>query len=148
MKFWCAPCLGLLALLASSAQALGQTAAEAALRWGLLGTWKPNCATPTSRGDPRYEYVVRGAGLFLDRDYNEGKDTSSIPTAVVNRDGTIELTIIFEQAQSTRKNTLTRRGDSHIRVTTNYDIKTGEYSVRDGKLLHNGNEVPWQARCR
>lgn len=139
---------GLLLLFALPAPSLGQMAAEAAQRWGLLGAWKPDCATPLSRSDGMQIFVVRGSALFLDRDHGDVKDSNPIPQAVINRDGTIDLTIVFEWAPQTRRNVMARRSDGRIRVITNWDVKTGDYSVRDGKLLHNGNAVPWVTRCR
>jgi hypothetical protein len=137
-----------LALLATTSPSFAQTAADAAKRWGLLGTWKPDCAAPSARTNNQYDYVVRDGALFLDRDVGDAKDSVPIPQAVINGDGTLEMVVVFASASSTRKNVMARGSDGRIRVITNYDVKTLEHSVTDGKLLHNGAEVPWQTRCR
>lgn len=137
-----------LALLASTTPSFGETAVEAALRWGLVGTWKPACAAPITPFDAEYAYVARGTSLFLERDLGNSKDSSPIQNAVIQGDGTIELTIVFEAARSRRKNIMERNVDGRIRVQTNYDIDTGQYSVREGKLVSSGKETPWQTRCR
>ncbi len=137
-----------LAVLASTAPSSAETAVEAALRWGLLGTWKPDCAAPITPFDAQYAYVARGTSLFLDRDLGNSEDSSPIREAVIQGDGTIELTIVFEAAQSRRKNVMERSHGGQIRVQTNYDIDTGSYSVRDSRLVSSGKETPWQTRCR
>lgn len=128
-----------------------QTAAEAAKDWGLLGSWMTDCNLQPSEGS-RNSYVVRGAQLFLDRDFgpqNGGLVSDAITDAKVQPDGTIDLTVYFASVTppQTRRNSMVRGSDGRIRMWTNLNLNTGEYSVRDGVLTHNGKPTPSLVRC-
>src|SRR5262249_2985718 len=95
--------LALLAILGTSAVSHAQKTAETATRWGLLGNWKLDCSTPTSSGNGRLSYVVRGGKLFHDRDFGDRKDSSPVTLATSRPDGSIEVVINFPSLKQTRQ---------------------------------------------
>src|SRR5262245_1449540 len=71
-----------------------QTSADAAERWGLLGTWMADCRRSPTLDNTRDTYVVRAGQLFLDRDLGPGyeRDSTAIRLVTLRPEGTIELT--------------------------------------------------------
>lgn len=150
MRYW-SICVatGLLVTLGSIGSALAQSAADNADRWGLIGTWRlegADCAAPIAPGSPDLIYVVRDGKLFHDRDYGGARDSNPVTAAVIRGDGSLEVTARF--SQQLRRFLFAKRADGLKRAMYNYNVATEEYSVRDGKFVANGNETPWQKRCR
>ncbi len=139
--------LVLLASLVSPGAPQAQTIVATATKWDLLGTWKLDCAAPTSRANAALKYVVRDGKLFHDRDFSDAKDSSPVTAARTGADGTIELTIPFASISQTRNFAFIKGPGGRIRATFNRNVDTDEYSIKDGKFLSNGNPSPWQSRC-
>jgi hypothetical protein len=142
--------LAFLAALASSSPSLAQTVAETASKWGLLGTWKLDCAAPASGSNVALSYVVRGGRLFHDRDGGASKqytDSNQVASARVNPDGTLEVTIPFASLSQTRQIAFIRGADGRIRVLYNKNVDTGEYSIKGGAFTSDGRLSAWQSRC-
>jgi hypothetical protein len=138
----------LLAVLVTSEVSFAQSNAETATKWGLLGSWKVDCNAPTNRQDPTVAYAVREGRLFHDRDFGDAKDSSPVVLATRKPDGAIELVVTFTSLKQTRQYSLTKGSDGRARALSNRNVDTNDYSVRNGKFTANGNETPWQARCR
>jgi hypothetical protein len=140
--------LVLLAVLITPEVALAETNVEAASKWGLLGTWKINCSQPTSRSNGDLGYVVRGGKLYHDRDFGDAKDSSAVMSATRKDDGSIEIVVNFVSLSQTREFSFRKGSDGRIRAISNRNVDTNEYSIKDGKFTANGNDPPWQSRCR
>jgi len=140
--------LVLLAVLITSEASLAQTNAETASKWGLLGNWRFDCSTPPSRDDGRLTYAVRGGKLFHDRDFGDAKDSNAVMLATRKTDGSLELVVNFVSLKQTRQYSLIKGSDGRLRAISNRNVDTNEYTVVDGKLTANGNEMRWQIRCR
>ena len=142
--------LVLLGVLATSGTSVAQTVAETASGWGLLGAWRTDCGAPVSRSDGVYRYVVREGKLFHDREFGDAgtRDSSPVMSATKKTDGSIEVVINFVSLSQIRSNSFIKGSDGRIRVISNRDVNTNEYSVRDGKFTWNDNATPWQTRCR
>jgi len=135
-----------LAVTALSASA--QTNAQNATTWGLLGMWKVDCSRRAGNGlDASQTYVIRDGKLELDRDFGTVKDTANVTTARIRAEGTLELVILYPSLSQTREFVLVKGPDGRIRSVSNRNVDTNEFSIRDGVLLANGNQSPWQSRC-
>jgi hypothetical protein len=55
--------LAALLCLAAAPPAFAQSNIDVATKWGLLGAWKVDCATPTSRTNTESVYIVRDGVL-------------------------------------------------------------------------------------
>jgi hypothetical protein len=145
-----ARCLGLvsLAVLVTSEVSFAQSNADTATQWGLLGAWKIDCKVPANRQDVTSTYVVREGRLFLDRDFGDAKDSSSVALATRKSDGAIELVVNFTSLKQIRQYSLMKGSDGRARALSNRNVDTNEYSVTNGKFTANSNETPWQTRCR
>ena len=135
-------------ILLSPEVSLGQTVAETASRWGLVGSWRLDCSQPVSRSDGELKYVVRGGKLYHDRDFGNARDSSPVMSATRKADGSLELLVKFESLNQTRQFAFIKGSDGRIRATSNRNVDTNEYSIKDGKFTANGNSPPWQSRCR
>jgi hypothetical protein len=138
----------LLGLFIAAGASFGQTSADAAANWGLLGTWRLDCSTEVSRNDPDLNFVVRDGQLFHDRNWGNGSDSSAVIAASITPDGGFSVTVRFESLKQTRQWGYVKQGDGRIRVMFNRNVDNDQYSIRDGKLTANGNPTAWQTRCR
>jgi len=136
-----------LAFLAIPEVSLAQTNAETASRWGLLGTWRLDCNTPASRSDGALQYVVREGKLFHDRNFGTARDSNQVTSATRKADGSLDLVVKFDSLSQTRQFSFIKGSDGRIRATSNRNVDTNEYTIKDGKFTANGNAPPWQTRC-
>lgn len=139
--------LATLALLSLGGFAQAETVAQSASDWGLIGTWRTDCAAPLSQGQPALSYVVRGGRLFHDRDFGGARDSNPVLLATPRSDGSIELLVDFPAFGQVRQFTVVKNGDGRIRTVSNRDVNTDQYSIRDGKFVANGMPPPPQSRC-
>lgn len=91
--------------------------------------------------------MVRNGQLFQDRDLGGNvRDSSPITQASIGADGSIVLTTVF--SGGTHQAVFMKSDDGRRkRVMSNRDVKTDEYTVRDGLYVSNGQPTPWPARC-
>lgn len=139
--------LAVLGVLAAS-PAGAESVVQAAQRWGLIGSWRTDCAAPLSINVGQQTFVVRGKQLFLDREFGDRRDSSQVVLATVKPDGMLEVLVRFESLSQNRQFAFTKTGEGRKRAWYNRNVDTDEYTVRDGKFLSNGNPTPVQTRCR
>jgi hypothetical protein len=137
-----------LTLLVPCEASLAQTTAQTASKWGLLGNWKLDCSAPASSSNGNLAYAVRGGKLFHDRDFGDRKDSSPVTLATKKPDGSLELVIHFVGLKQTRQFLLMKGSDGRLRALSNRNADTNEYTIVGGKFTANGDETPWQTRCR
>lgn len=117
-------------------------------RWGLVGTWAVNCHLPPSRTNGMHSTYIRrlGGDVEVHRDFGDPQynDTSPVLAARVDSEGRLELTV---DPRQTFTYLLAKAPDGRIRSMSGR-LATGEYTVRDGRFVANGNPTPWQSRCR
>ena len=136
-------------LLGSASSAMAQKPADTLRRWGLLGTWALDCSKPASGSNGYLSYVADPEGKVLhNRDFGDRRDVNAVEQARTGRGGMLELTVNFPGMSQTRKYTMMMGVDGRIRATTNSKADGTEPSIKDGKFTSNGNDTPWQARCR
>lgn len=143
--------LGLLfaACIALAHGAAAQSVADAATRWGLIGTWALDCSKPASGANGYLTYVVRGAGKVAhERDFGDRRDTNDVQQARTGVGGTLDLVVHFPGLNQTRKFTMMMASDRRIRALANSRIDGTEQTIKDGKFTANGGITPWQTRCR
>ena len=129
-------------------QASAGTITETASKWGLIGPWSLDCSLPPDRGRGTVlSYViVRGDRLMHRRNFGDDKDENEVVGAAVSADGVLNLRVFFPVMKQTREYGLMRQPDGTMRAVYNRDQK-GEYSIRDGKFIANGNPTPPQHKC-
>jgi len=143
-KYWLVPAIFLTAC--APMQMNSRAAAENAEKWGILGTWKPDCQAAASDRNLNYSYIVREDQLYLDRSTASRRDLHPIISATVTGDGALDLVIDFEEAGK-YENTIVKGSDGRIRVMQNKNMTTDEYTVKDGMVV-NGGPTLWAAHCR
>lgn len=133
--------------IAAPGASVGQTNAQVAAGWGLLGTWKIDCDAPATVANTQETFVVRAGRLMLDRDL--GSETDSFPVAFVapGEGGTLYLVIQFTRFGQVRENVVVKRPDGRKRIVSNRDVDTDEYSVRNSAFTQSGRELSWFTRC-
>jgi hypothetical protein len=143
--------LGLLlaACIAQAHGAAAQSVADAATRWGLIGTWSLDCSKPASSANGYLTYVVRGAGKVAhERDFGDRRDTNDVQQAKTGVGGALDLVVHFPALNQTRKYTMMMASDRRIRALANSRIDGTEQTIKDGKFTSGGATTPWQSRCR
>jgi hypothetical protein len=140
--------LVLLGVIGLAVTADAQTAAETAVRWGLVGTWQTDCSVPPTEKSAAQVYLVQDGKLFLSRFDGKTSDSNPITSATINAKGEIELVVEFPEFSQKRLNVQAKDGQGRRRMMQNKNLDTGEFSVIDGKLTHNGAATPWATRCQ
>ena len=115
---------------------------------GLLGAWRVDCTTPSSQSNGQLSYVVRDGALFFDRDFGGPGNSSPIVSAKVTDDGAIDLVIDFASLHQRRHNVLQKSADgARYRALASFGVDGGDATIKDGKLVSNGQVTQWQSRC-
>jgi hypothetical protein len=137
------------ALLSSADAAMAQTPADTLRRWGLLGTWAIDCSKPASGSNGYLVYVADSGGkVSHNREFGDRRDTNTVEKARTGRGGALELTVNFPGLSQSRKFTLMMGADGRIRAMANSKADGTEPTIKDGKFTANGQDTPWQTRCR
>jgi hypothetical protein len=139
--------LAAVVLFLSAQAALAETPAEAAIRWGLLGSWRTDCSVPASRDDVVNIYVVRGGRLFHDRSWGDGTDSSVVSSAVIRPDGTLDVLIIFTSLSQTRENLYKKAPDGRLIPLMSKNVDKDEYTIKDGKAVSTGKPLAPLRHC-
>lgn len=129
--------------------AAAETAAEAAVRWGLLGKWMPDCNAPVTRTNAAFNFAVRDGKLYLDREIGDIRDSSEMPVATVLTNGDLEMTTVFATATTMGKRVsiLRRQDERHLLTWSNKAADTENYTIKDGKFLNGNPAQPALTRC-
>ena len=126
-----------------------QSVADAATRWGLIGTWSLDCTKPASSSNGYLVYAVRPAGKAVhERDFGDRRDSNDVQQARTGVGGTLDLVVHFPALNQTRKFTMLMGPDRRIRALANSRIDGTDQTIKDGKFTANGATTPWQPRCR
>jgi hypothetical protein len=145
----CRAALILASLLTLPNLACAQTMAERASQWGLIGTWSLDCSKPASGSNGYLTYVIRRAGhVTHERDFGDRQDVNQVEQVNTGAGGALELVVNFPQLNQTRKYTLIMGPDGRTRAMANSKVDGTEQTIKDGKFTANGNDTPWQIRCR
>jgi len=146
----CGRVAAFIALIALAQPASGQTIAETMHRWGLTGTWAIDCSQPPSRQNGYLSYVPKtGGGVSHRRDFGGGQaDAFDIEWATIGADGMIELIVHFHSFSQTRKWSMMKASDGRTKTMVNSRTDSTDYSIRNGRFVQSGDDVPWQTRCR
>jgi hypothetical protein len=122
---------------------------QVASDWGLLGSWRVDCAAPVSEDNVTITYADVGGTLFYQRDRGDANDSSPVVTATVTPDDKMDFVIDFTAMKQKRRNIIVKAPDaSQYRAFENSDVATGAYSVQDGKFTSDGEVTPWFNRCQ
>ncbi|MBX3499110.1 MAG: hypothetical protein KF889_06665 [Alphaproteobacteria bacterium] len=146
--------IGLAPALAQSPQQSskkGGAVAETVRQWGLLGIWSVECGRPPGGNHIHIGYVEwMGGKVMTERDYGDPRrnDSNEITDATINPDGSLTLVADFQSlGGQIRTFALMRDRPDRLRAIWNRG-PDGAYSVKDGRFTGNGNETPWQYKCR
>jgi hypothetical protein len=128
--------------------ALAETVTETANKWGLIGRWSVDCSLPADhdRGTVLIYEVARGNRLVFRRNFGDASDDNEVVGAKVSADGMLSLRVYFPSLKQTREYGLIKQPDGAIRAMYNRS-RSGEYTIRDGKFIADGNPTPSQHSC-
>lgn len=124
---------------------------NAAEVWGLLGTWATDCSTSPSRQNAYLGYK-RGADrrLIHFRDFGDARDETPVLATEILGDGTLAITASFrtEAGDQTRRWIIKRVTADSYQALENRRVDNGQYTIKDGVLVHNGKAPPVVSRCK
>ncbi len=140
-------CLVAACVFAGMQCAWAESTAEAAEKWGLLGTWALDCTKPPSRENGYLGYVRDGEQILHKRNFGDLSDSHFVTGAKQLPGGGIEIVMDIAGLAQTRTMVLVKSGDGRSRTISNRD-DAGKFSIRDGKFAANGKPAPWQTRCQ
>jgi hypothetical protein len=139
--------LGVIASLLAAQAAFAETPAEAARRWGLIGTWRFNCGAPPDKIDNILVYTVRNNRLYHDRNWGSGTDSSLISNATIRPDGTLDLLIAFTSLSQMRENILRKLPDGRVLTLVSRNVDNDAHTIKDGKVVGSGDAMTPLTRC-
>jgi hypothetical protein len=132
----------------TASPAAAETLTQTLESFGFFGRWAIDCNAPPSASN-----TVRTARISPTGEptFSESLGGTGEPNAyVILRAKTIDANSIRVRIKlnSEYKQDLTmqRRGDK-IRTISNREVDTGEYIVRKGVVVSNGQATPWLMRC-
>jgi len=141
--------LALAAFLAGAGDGLAQSPGDTLTRWGLIGTWALDCGQPASGSNGYLSYVRHPGGRVThERDFGDRRDSNEVQRAQTGRGGALELVVHFAGLGHSRRYTLVMGLDGRIKAIANSRVDGSEVTIRDGRFTANGQEAPWQVRCR
>src|ERR1700730_11936407 len=136
-------------LLAVRGAAAAQNQAEVASSWGLIGTWAVDCRKPANDDNPHLTYVIRRAGeVTYERDFGDRRDVNRVEQLKIAASGGLELVVSYPKLTQSRRQVLIMGRDGRMRATSNSNPDGSDPSITEGKFTVNGEETPWQTRCR
>lgn len=140
------PAMAALSMLASPA--FGETLAETAKRWGLIGPWSLDCSLPPdhARGAVLSYDIADGDRLIYRRDFGDSRDEAEVLAATVSDNGILNLRVYFPSVKQTREYGMMRLEGGSIRAIYNRNARN-QYSIKDGKFTANGKPTPAQHKC-
>lgn len=122
-------------------------AADAARKWGLIGTWAMDCSVPPDKASPRIIYGIgSGDRVLLRRDYGNRSDEQEVGSVEIAADGNLLMRTSFPSLKQIRESAIAMAPDGSIRAVYNRNEKE-EYTVRDGVYVANGNPAIALHRC-
>ena len=144
-KILCAAALG---LLASATCVQAETGAEVAAGWGLLGEWRNvDCTAPASPQAPSMKFLVKDGKLYLDRNFGGKADSNLVTSAEVGPGGVLLVTIALEVTREMRELVFLKAEPKRLQTLANRNAATGEFTIRDGKIVNGGQPAPLLNRC-
>ena len=139
--------LGFIFCMTFALDAWAETAAHAARKWGLIGSWAADCSIPLDNAHPLLSYEITADNrMMLRRNFGTRKDEQEVSSAKITDDGLLILKILFPAIKQIRENGIVMLKDGSIRAIFNRDDK-GEYSIRDGRYVANGNPTVALHKC-
>jgi hypothetical protein len=142
-------CLAIIFSLTLARDGSAQSPVQTVRKWGLIGPWSQNCALPPDRDQGAvldYE-IERDSRVMHRRNFGDVRDESEVVFAEVSGDGMLNLRVFFPSLKQVREYGLLMQPDGTMRAMYNRNSK-GEYSIKDGKFIANGNPTPPHHRCK
>lgn len=133
------------------ASAMARDAADAAAKWGMIGTWAPDCTSGPSRSNVYLIYQRRSGGrLVHKRDFGDARDENDITETTLLPDGKLELVFDLKSLSPPQKRraVFEKVSDDVYRAFENQVVGTSDFSVKDGKLHSTGAPMRVANRCR
>ena len=134
------------AALAPSAGA--EPLAADVIKWGLLGSWSVDCSLRPDRDKGAvltYEVTQDGRVMYR-RNFGDARDENEVVAASADADGLLNIMVFFPSLHQTREFGLRLQRDGSLRAIYNRS-QHGDYTIRDGKFVSNGEPTPAQHRC-
>lgn len=137
----------LASIIASSAATASSM--DVARKGGLLGRWAVDCANTVKQGGPHnlIAYEATREGKLFYRRNDDPQDGNEIEDVKLGADGLIIVRVEMPAKKQTREMGITKLADGSTRAVYNHDTE-GNYSVKDGIFIANGNRTPSLKRCR
>ena len=139
--------LALLGIAGFAAPSTAETAVQIATRWGIVGIWQRDCATPVSRSNDQQAFVIQNGKLYLDRSTGDTHDSNPITAAEITARGELDLRATLTDYKQNRQNVHAMSNDGRDHIVVNRNVDTDEDTVRNGILLSDGQPTPWMTRC-
>jgi hypothetical protein len=127
--------------------ATASEAADAARKWGLIGTWAVDCSVPPDKASPLIICAIgSGDRVLLRRDYGNRIDEQEVGSVEIAADGNLLMRTSFPSLKQIRESAIAMAPDGSIRAIYNRNEKD-EYTVRDGIYVANGSPAIALHRC-
>jgi hypothetical protein len=136
-------------LIASPSMAWGQTPIAVAKRWGWIGMWAVDCKVGPSQSLNWILIEARKDALYYVRDAGDQQYDNKVVAAAIEKDGTLEASIVFTEFQPPEMRLQVNVHDiaGRWRNVTNQNTETGEILVAGGIRKSDSKPTLWLHRC-
>ena len=125
--------------------------ADAAAKWGFIGTWAPDCAKKPSRDNTYLIYERKSEDrLIHKREFGDDSDQNDVLETKFTTEGNLEVVIYYKSLNPPHKRRIVfvKMTDGQLRAIENQVVGSSDFSVKDGKLVSSGQPVVIQYKCR
>lgn len=127
--------------------ALADSAADTATRWGLIGTWSLDCTQPAARTNNYLSFAVNGANVVHNRNFGDAQDSNNVVSLKVTGD-LLEMEIFYPSLNPPQSRFIgvVKNGPNKMISQYNHD-QSGNFTIKDFKLVSNGQPAPYLTKC-
>ena len=138
--------VALLGIAGGAARAQAPSPADAAEKWGLIGTWALNCSQPASKDNLYMTYERQDRSLAISRNLGGFKDVNFATKAWITERGELEMIVHFKAFSKVMTSLLAKIDADRFHTVSNRD-QDGTYTIREAKFTRDGVVAPSMARC-
>lgn len=115
--------------------------------FGFFGNWAPNCDSPaTLTNSRRRAFATRGGEIHFTENFGHGKRHNTYVVFDAKRIAPDKVLLRIQFNGKLMQDLTMVKENGRLRTITNQG-SGGQYLVKDGVVISNGNETPWLSHC-
>jgi hypothetical protein len=115
--------------------------------FGFFGNWAINCASPaTLANSRRHAFITRGGEIHFTESFGHKIKQNVYTVFGARRIAPDKILLRIQLNGKDMQNLTMQKDNSRLRTIFN-ERENGEFLVRDGVILSNGQPTPWLSPC-